>query len=306
MILVTDVHPEVLVLSAGVTARMERLDPLSWADFTATWEADVKAGLYWMQAALNLPLAPGGRVLVGSSGAAEQGSLLSGGYAGGKRTLWIMAKYANGVAKQEGLGIRFQAIVPLQIIEGTGIGDAGVVGAPRSTKMALLLRCGAMTDCPNTRWTTRNCPELRGDTTPKNLKVGCGLRRLRLVYGLDTIENLAEIALRDLKIMVILQIEPKLCRRAERLGEPKRGIGGNAGLFAGDAFDPRARQAASLGKSPRRHLQRNQELLPQNLSGMHGFELLGHCRVPSSSGSPQSRPPPGLPASKQSIPGIGR
>jgi hypothetical protein len=33
------------------------------------------------------------------------------------------AKYANGVAKQNGLDIRFQAIVPLQIIGGTGVGD---------------------------------------------------------------------------------------------------------------------------------------------------------------------------------------
>jgi len=98
---------------------------LSWADFTATWETDVKAGLYWLQAALNLPLKPGSRVLVGSSGAAENGSPLSGGYAGAKRMLWFMAKYANRVAEQKGLGIRFQAIVPQQIIGGTGVGDAG-------------------------------------------------------------------------------------------------------------------------------------------------------------------------------------
>jgi hypothetical protein len=103
-----------------------------------------------------------------------------------------------------------------------------------------------------------------------------------LLTGLDTIENPAEIALRNLNVMVIPQIEPKLCRRAERLGEPKRSIGGNAGLLGGDALDPSARQAASLGQSTRRHLQRNQELLPQNLSGMHGLELLGHRRVLSS------------------------
>jgi hypothetical protein len=64
----TDVRPEILVLNAGATPRMGRLDQLSWADFTATWETDVKAGLYWLQAALNLPLKPGSRVLVGSSG----------------------------------------------------------------------------------------------------------------------------------------------------------------------------------------------------------------------------------------------
>jgi len=48
------------------------------------------------------------------------------------------------------------------------------------------------------------------------------LGRLRLVYGLDAIEKLAEIALRDLNVIVVLQIEPKLYRRAERLGEPQR------------------------------------------------------------------------------------
>ena len=58
---------------------MGRLDQLSWADFTAPWETDVKAGLYWLQAALNLPLKPGSRVIVGSSGAAHTGSPLSGG-----------------------------------------------------------------------------------------------------------------------------------------------------------------------------------------------------------------------------------
>ena len=50
---------------------------------------------------------------------------MSGGYAGAKRMLWIMAKYANGVSAEKGLGIYFQAIVPLQIIGGTGVGDAG-------------------------------------------------------------------------------------------------------------------------------------------------------------------------------------
>ena len=126
--ILADVRPDILVLNAGAKPRMGRLDQLSWADFTAPWETDVKAGLYWLQAALNLPLKPGSRVLVGSSGAAQNGSPLSGGYAGAKRMLWFMAKYANGVAKQKGLGIRFQAIVPQQIIGGTGVGDAGGQG----------------------------------------------------------------------------------------------------------------------------------------------------------------------------------
>ena len=62
------------------------------------------------------------------------------------------------------------------------------------------------------------------------------------------------------------QIEPKLRRCAERFAEPKRSIGGNAGLFAGDPLDSGSRQTADPGKRTRRHLQRNQELLPQNLT----------------------------------------
>ena len=100
--ILVEVRPDILVLNAGATPPMGRLDQISWADFTAPWETDVKAGLYWIKAALNLPLAPGARVLVGSSGAAENGSPMSGGYAGAKRMLWLMAKYANGVAKQKG------------------------------------------------------------------------------------------------------------------------------------------------------------------------------------------------------------
>ena len=121
--ILAEVRPDILVLNAGAKPPMGRIDQLGWADFTAAWDTDVKAGLYWLQAALNLPLRPGSRVLVGSSGAAVTGSPMSGGYAGAKRMLWIMAKYANGVSEQKALGIRFQAIVPRQMVPGTGTGD---------------------------------------------------------------------------------------------------------------------------------------------------------------------------------------
>jgi NAD(P)-dependent dehydrogenase (short-subunit alcohol dehydrogenase family) len=122
--ILADIQPDILVLNAGVTPRMGRLDQLNWEDFSVTWETDVKAGLFWIQAALNLPLKPGSRVLVGSSGAAVTGSQMSGGYAGSKRMLWLMAKYANGISQELNLGILFQVIVPRQMILGTGIGDA--------------------------------------------------------------------------------------------------------------------------------------------------------------------------------------
>ena len=123
--ILSQVRPDILALNAGAKPRMGRLDQLSWADFTAPWETDVKAGLYWLQAALNLPLKPGSRVLVVSSGAAVSGSPMSGGYGGAKRMLWFMAKYANGVSEQKDLKIRFQAIVPQQMVGGTGVGDEG-------------------------------------------------------------------------------------------------------------------------------------------------------------------------------------
>src|SRR5258705_5783472 len=59
--ILAEVRPDILVLNAGTTPPMGRLDQMSWADFTAVWETDVKAGLYWLQAALNLPLKPGSR-----------------------------------------------------------------------------------------------------------------------------------------------------------------------------------------------------------------------------------------------------
>jgi hypothetical protein len=60
--------------------------------------------------------------------------------------LWIMAKYANGVAEQKWLGVRFQAIVPLQIIGGTGIGDTASSAYARAMGIesdAFLARFGA-------------------------------------------------------------------------------------------------------------------------------------------------------------------
>jgi hypothetical protein len=63
-----------VALNAGAPPPMGGLDQLSWVDFTAPWEHDVKAGFYWLQAALNQPLKPGSRVLVVSSGAAENRS----------------------------------------------------------------------------------------------------------------------------------------------------------------------------------------------------------------------------------------
>ncbi|HEY2684965.1 MAG TPA: SDR family NAD(P)-dependent oxidoreductase [Steroidobacteraceae bacterium] len=126
------IRPDILVLNAGAKPRMGRLDEMTWADFNCTWETDVRGGFLWLQSALNVPLKPGSRVLVSSSGAAVNGSPLSGGYAGAKRMLWFMAKYANAVSKQKALDIRFQAIVPEQMFAATGVGEAGAAAYARA------------------------------------------------------------------------------------------------------------------------------------------------------------------------------
>jgi hypothetical protein len=57
-----------------------------------------------------------------------------------------MAKYANRVSEQKHLGIRFQAIVPQQMVGGTGVGDMGANAYARAEGIKpeeLLARFGA-------------------------------------------------------------------------------------------------------------------------------------------------------------------
>jgi len=123
--LLREFRPTVLVLNAGATPAMAMLHEQTWEGFSNTWNTDVKAGFHWIQAALRLPLPRGSRVLIGSGGAAVNGSPMSGGYAGAKRMLWFMASYANTVSTEQDLGIRFQAIVPRQMLAAGGVGRAG-------------------------------------------------------------------------------------------------------------------------------------------------------------------------------------
>jgi NAD(P)-dependent dehydrogenase (short-subunit alcohol dehydrogenase family) len=123
--ILADIRPDILVLNAGATPAMAPFDETNWSDFSVTWDTDVKGGLYWMQSALRQPLVAGSRVIVSSSGAAQNGSPMSGGYGGAKKMLWLMAKYANVISRQKQLGIQFQTVVPMQMIGGTGVGEAG-------------------------------------------------------------------------------------------------------------------------------------------------------------------------------------
>ena len=126
-----------LVLNAGTAPPMGPIHELTWESFSRAWDVDVKAGFHWVQETLRLPLPRGSRVIIASSGAALNGSPLSGSYAGAKRMLWLMAIYANGVAERLDLGIRFQAILPQQIIGDTGLGRTAAEAYARSKGVSL-------------------------------------------------------------------------------------------------------------------------------------------------------------------------
>ena len=56
-----------MVARLSRSAQARSLREQSWEDFTRPWDQDVKACLHWLQATTRLPLAPGARVLIGSS-----------------------------------------------------------------------------------------------------------------------------------------------------------------------------------------------------------------------------------------------
>ena len=105
-------RPEILALVAGVPPLVRRLQDYTWEQFSSNWNSDVQIGFYWLRQALLLPLKPGSRVLVMSSGASLGSSPLSGGYAGAKATLRFMGDYAGQEARLANLGISFTAVLP--------------------------------------------------------------------------------------------------------------------------------------------------------------------------------------------------
>jgi NADP-dependent 3-hydroxy acid dehydrogenase YdfG len=119
--LLRELRPDLIVLTAGVTPRMGRVDEFDWDSFSEAWNGDLKASFLLVKQALTMPLRPGSTVVLVSSGAAVDGSPLSGGYAGAKRMQWFLASYAQKVSDAKKLGIRLLAVLP-RPIDGTSIG----------------------------------------------------------------------------------------------------------------------------------------------------------------------------------------
>jgi NAD(P)-dependent dehydrogenase (short-subunit alcohol dehydrogenase family) len=122
--LVQDADPDLVVVAAGARPRMAAIEEQSWESFSTPWNVDVKIAFEVGRAALSQPLRPGSVVVIVSSGAALHGSPLSGGYAGAKRTQMFLADYLQRASDQRGLGIRFVALAPRQLLVGTRIGEA--------------------------------------------------------------------------------------------------------------------------------------------------------------------------------------
>jgi NAD(P)-dependent dehydrogenase (short-subunit alcohol dehydrogenase family) len=123
-------QPDVLVLSAGALPPAAPLHELNWEQFRLNWEVDVKIAFHFCKAALTRPLAVGSSVILISSGAALQGSPISGGYAGSKRTQIFIQNYSQKESDRLGLGIRFMALAP-RMMPDSDIGRHAVAGYSR-------------------------------------------------------------------------------------------------------------------------------------------------------------------------------
>lgn len=128
--LIEQYRPKTLVLNAGAAPLMRPLQHQTWETFSRNWEVDVQQAFHWIREALLLPLAPQSTVIAMSSGAALQGSPLSGGYAGAKAAIRFITGYAADESGRAGLGIRFVSVLP-KLTPATDLGAAAVAAYAR-------------------------------------------------------------------------------------------------------------------------------------------------------------------------------
>ncbi len=123
--LIDEHAPRTLVLCAGASPTMSPLQEQTWESFSQTWNVDVAQAFHWTRQALRRPLVPGSSVIAMSSGAAVNGSPLSGGYAGAKAAVKFIADYAAIESQRAGLGISFVSVLP-RLTPATELGAKAV------------------------------------------------------------------------------------------------------------------------------------------------------------------------------------
>jgi NAD(P)-dependent dehydrogenase (short-subunit alcohol dehydrogenase family) len=114
-------RPQTLVLNAGADPEPRRLAEHTWQTFSENWNVDAHHVFTFLRHALLTPLDPGSVVISVSSGAALNGSPLSGGYAAAKAAVRFLSGYAAQYSEQEGLKLRFVSVLP-QITPATNLG----------------------------------------------------------------------------------------------------------------------------------------------------------------------------------------
>src|ERR1700728_5186623 len=97
--LIDQYRPSVLVLNAGASPLARPLQRHTWQTFSRNWEVDVQQAFNWTREALLLPLDPGSVVIAMSSGAAVNGSPLSGGYARAQGAVRVLTSHAAAEAQ---------------------------------------------------------------------------------------------------------------------------------------------------------------------------------------------------------------
>jgi 3-oxoacyl-[acyl-carrier protein] reductase len=174
-------EPEAVVLVAGASPHMRPLQQQTWETFSVNWQTDVRITFHWLREALLKPLRPSSRVVVVSSGAALNGSPLSGGYAGAKATQRFITSYAREEAERAGLDITFTAVFP---------GFAPMTGVGRPAVAAYAARAGLSLEAYLEQLGPRVTPEIAGaavsglvaadaaDVASEYLLTAAGLERL--------------------------------------------------------------------------------------------------------------------------------
>lgn len=118
-------NPDGVFVVLGATPVMRPIHQYRWESFNDVWNTDVKATFFWLQDLVNKPMKAGGRIVVISSGAALNGSALSGGYAPAKQAQRYLCDYMRVELALMQRDITIQCVLP-QLNPNTALGRVGV------------------------------------------------------------------------------------------------------------------------------------------------------------------------------------